>query len=143
MTGCACVYTRMQFCTLGALTLQLNRAGESTEMSTVHGVIHTSIVCVYKFRRGFCTSVLSLLPHHNYNTYTIYKKTSTPFTNRMLVHQLQFALIPALNFVVHAAGVWMFKCRWWGGVSCAFHIHISLSVNSVRNLLFSCVFFSL
>ena len=29
-------------------------------MSTVHGVIHTSIVCVYEFRRGFCTSVLSL-----------------------------------------------------------------------------------
>ena len=28
-------------------------------MSTVHGVIHTSIVCVYEFRRGFCTSVLS------------------------------------------------------------------------------------
>ena len=31
-------------------------------MSTVHGVIHTSIVCVYEFRRGFCTSVLSLSP---------------------------------------------------------------------------------
>ena len=28
-------------------------------MSTVHGVIHTYIVCVYEFRRGFCTSVLS------------------------------------------------------------------------------------
>ena len=28
-------------------------------MSTVHGGIHTSIVCVYEFRRGFCTSVLS------------------------------------------------------------------------------------
>ena len=27
-------------------------------MSTVHGVIHPSIVCVYEFRRGFCTSVL-------------------------------------------------------------------------------------
>ena len=27
----------------------------------MHGVIHTSIVCVYEFRRGFCTSVLSLL----------------------------------------------------------------------------------
>ena len=26
----------------------------------MHGVIHTSIVCVYEFRRGFCTSVLSL-----------------------------------------------------------------------------------
>ena len=53
LTGCACVLV----CNF-ALTLQID--GESTEMSTVHGVIHTYIVCVYEFRRGFCTSVLSL-----------------------------------------------------------------------------------
>ena len=54
--------------------------------------------------------------------YNYTRKPALPFTNRMLVHELQFAVIPALNFVVNAAGVWMFKCRWWGGVSCAFHM---------------------
>ena len=57
--------TRMQFCTLGALTLQIElHGGESTEMSlqeTMRGVIHTSIVGVYEFRRGFCTSVLFIV----------------------------------------------------------------------------------
>ena len=53
----------------------------------MHGVIHTSIVCVYEFRRGFCTSVLSFLsvvePPVMYiyqDRYPLYAGTAVTFT---------------------------------------------------------------
>ena len=72
----------------------------------MHGVIHTSIVCVYEFRRGFCTSVLSFVISGDYTTRSTGVRPRLEFahTQHLLV-QLKMAdvwqLLSAVYSVTH------------------------------------------